>query len=244
MTDLQTIRLNRLVHAKANVRRTGRGASLEGLMTSIAVHGLRQNLNVRPISGNRFEVVAGGRRLEAMRRLAKAGKLDATVPVSCLLLTEGENATELSLVENAHRADMHPDDECAAFAELADGGMELEDIGARFGVTEVVVRRRLRLARVSPPLRKLFREAACRPRHVLGLVPCRRGRQTHGLAGAAGWHGGGCGTGARCGGTAGLGAGAGHAQALEAEGGGVLWTAIKAVDGPPPHRSWRCQWGT
>ena len=152
MTDLQPIPLNRLVHAKANVRRTGRGASLEGLMTSIAVHGLRQNLNVRPISGNRFEVVAGGRRLEAMRRLAKAGKLEATVPVSCLLLAEGENATELSLVENAHRTDMHPDDECAAFAELADGGMELEDIGARFGVTEVVVRRRLRLARVSPRL--------------------------------------------------------------------------------------------
>ena len=29
-------------------------------MVSISTNGLRQNLNVRPTSGNRFEVVAGG----------------------------------------------------------------------------------------------------------------------------------------------------------------------------------------
>lgn len=170
MTDLQTIPLNRLVHAKANVRRTGRFASIEGLMASIAAHGLRQNLNVRPTSGNRFEVVAGGRRLEAMRRLAKAGQLEAGTPVPCQVLADGDNPVEISLVENAHRTDMHPDDECTAFAELADGGMELEDIGARFGVSEVVVRRRLRLARVSPNLRKLHRDGEVSLAQMMALA--------------------------------------------------------------------------
>ncbi len=158
MTTIQAIPLNRLVHSKANVRRTGRGRALEGLMASIAAHGLRQNLNVRPTSGNRFEVVAGGRRLEALRRLAAGGDIDKTLPVNCLVLEDGENATELSLVENAIRDDMHPDDQCAAFAALAEQGMPLEDIAARFGVTPTVVRQRLKLASVAPSLRASFRE--------------------------------------------------------------------------------------
>ena len=158
MTTIQSIPLNRLVHSKANVRRTGRGRALEGLMASIAAHGLRQNLNVRPTSGNRFEVVAGGRRLEALRRLAAGGDIDKTLPVNCLVLAEDENATELSLVENAIREDMHPDDQCAAFAALAEQGMPLEDIAARFGVTPTVVRQRLRLAAVAPTLRQRYRE--------------------------------------------------------------------------------------
>ncbi|MBN9361770.1 MULTISPECIES: ParB/RepB/Spo0J family partition protein [unclassified Devosia] len=157
-TTIQTIPLNRLVHSKANVRRTGRGRSLEGLMASIATHGLRQNLNVRPTSGNRFEVVAGGRRLEALRRLAAGGDVEKTLPVNCLVLDEGENALELSLVENAIREDMHPDDQCAAFAELVEQGMPVEDVAARFGVTPTVVKQRLRLAAVAPSLRARYRE--------------------------------------------------------------------------------------
>lgn len=170
MTDLQQIPLNRLVHAKANVRKTGRDLGIEGLMVSIGTHGLRQNLNVRATSGSRFEVVAGGRRLEAMRRLAKAGKLAAATPVPCQVLAEDDNPVEISLVENAHRSEMHPDDECNAFAELADGGMSLEDIGARFGVSEVVVRRRLRLARVSPKLRKLHRDGEVSLAQMMALA--------------------------------------------------------------------------
>jgi ParB-like chromosome segregation protein Spo0J len=54
MTNLQSIPLNRLVHSPANVRRTGRDVALDGLMNSVEAHGLRQNLNVKPTSGNRF----------------------------------------------------------------------------------------------------------------------------------------------------------------------------------------------
>lgn len=157
-TTIQTIPLNRLVHSKANVRKTGRGRALEGLMASIAAHGLRQNLNVRLTSGNRFEVVAGGRRLEALRRLAAGGEIDKTLPVNCLVLENGEDAAELSLVENAIREDMHPDDQCAAFAALVGQGMPVEDVAARFGVTPTVVRQRLRLAGVTPALRVRYRE--------------------------------------------------------------------------------------
>ena len=83
--------------------------------------------------------------------------MDKADPNTRILLAEDDNATEVSLVENAMRTDMHPDDQCAAFDELVENGLPVEDVAARFGVTPAVVRQRLKLAKVSPRLRKLFR---------------------------------------------------------------------------------------
>jgi ParB family chromosome partitioning protein len=154
----QTIPLSQLVQSRSNVRRTGRKHGIDALMASIAAHGLRQNLNVRPTSGNRFEVVAGGRRLEALRRLMKQGDLPSDTPIPCVVLSSNDNAAEISLVENALRTDMHPDDQCTAFAVLIDQGMSLDDVGARFGVSPKIVQQRLKLASVAPSLRKLYRQ--------------------------------------------------------------------------------------
>lgn len=53
---------------------------------------------------------------------------------------------------------MHPLDQYEAFDALAKQGKDVTDIAARFGTTEIVVRRRLALARVSPVLLKLYRD--------------------------------------------------------------------------------------
>lgn len=153
------IPLARLMASAANVRKTGAKDGIAELAASIEAHGLRQNLNVRPApEGDRFEVVAGGRRLRALRLLAKQKKLpkDATVP--CIVLSADEDASEISLVENTLRTSMHPDDQFGAFQSLIDGGIPIEDVAARFGVTPTLVERRLKLAKVSPRLRSLFRK--------------------------------------------------------------------------------------
>ncbi len=151
------IPLRQLVHSKSNVRRTHHSRAVEALMASIEAHGLRQNLNVKPTTGNRYEVVAGGRRLEALRRLMKEGRIANDVVIPCAVLDEGDDPTEISLAENTLREAMHPDDQCAAFQHLVSEGMAIPDVAARFGVTETIVRQRLRLASVSPLLRTLFR---------------------------------------------------------------------------------------
>jgi ParB family chromosome partitioning protein len=172
MTTEQTIPLNQLVLSKANVRRTGVSEGIGELAASIAAHGLRQNLNVQPSEdGRRFEVVAGGRRLRAMKMLAKSGKLAKDAPVSCLVLQDGEDAGEISLVENAMRTSMHPDDQFEAFrAMIEDRGASVEDTAARFGVTPAVVRQRLKLANVSPKLRALFRKGEMGLEDVMALT--------------------------------------------------------------------------
>ena len=171
MTTTQTIPLNRLFHSEANVRRTGKVDGIEGLAASIAAHGLRQNLNVLSrADGKGFEVVAGGRRLRALKHLAKTGQIAKDAPIACLILAEADDPAEISLIENAMREAMHPDDQCAAFGDLIEKGETVEAVAARFGVTAAVVRQRLKLASVSPKLRALYRKGEIALDHMMALA--------------------------------------------------------------------------
>ncbi len=139
------------------MRRTDSKAGLDELANSIAVHGLRQNLNVRATEGGKFEVVAGGRRFRALKLLVKQGAMSKNADIPCNVLAAEDDATEISLVENTLRVAMHADDQCEAFLAMVEAGKGVEEVAARFGVTPAVVERRLKLARVSPKLRALFR---------------------------------------------------------------------------------------
>ena len=54
---------------------------------------------------------------------------------------------------------MHPADQFEAFRDLADKGMPVADIAARFGKSEAHVLKLLKLARVSPKILKAYRVA-------------------------------------------------------------------------------------
>jgi len=158
MNIIENIALNKLVPSKANVRKTDVGEGIAELAQSIAAHGLRQNLNVRETDTGRFEVVAGGRRLRALKLLVKEGLLAKDADIPCKVIGEDEDAAEISLVENTMRVAMHPDDQFEAFHGLVESGKGIEEVAARFGVTPAVVERRLKLANVSPKLRAAFRK--------------------------------------------------------------------------------------
>lgn len=157
-TNIQNIALNKLVMSKANVRKTDVTEGIAELADSIAAHGLRQNLNVREGERERFEVVAGGRRLRALKMLVKEGLIAKNADIPCRVLADDEDPSEISLAENAVRRAMHPDNQFVAFRQLVEGGKSVEEVAARFGVTPAVVERRLKLARVSPKLRSEFRK--------------------------------------------------------------------------------------
>jgi len=154
---MQTIPLTQLVPSPANVRKTGTKDGIDALAASIAAHGLLQNLQVRAAEGGQYEVVAGGRRLAALRLLAKQKQIAADYPVPCHALG-AEDAAEISLAENEMRMPMHPADQFEAFKKLADQGKGPEEIAARFGTTARIVEQRLRLAVVSPRLIALYRK--------------------------------------------------------------------------------------
>ena len=159
MTDTTSIPLNKLAAWDGNVRKTaGADTSLAELAASIAAHGLLQSLVVRNGKKGKFAVVAGGRRLAALLQLVESGKISADYAVPCQIIADDADGTEISLAENAVRESMHPADEFEAFRDLGDKGMPAADIAARFGVTEAVVSKRLKLARVSPAILAAYRD--------------------------------------------------------------------------------------
>ena len=148
---LLLIPLSRLRPSSRNVRQSG-GASIPELASSIARVGLLQNLTVTASSDDEhYEVVAGKRRLAALKLLAKRHKIDKAHDVPCLLVPDA-SARTVSLTENVQREAMHPGEQFEAFAALVAEGRPIEDIAADFGVTPLVVQRRLKLANVSPRL--------------------------------------------------------------------------------------------
>ena len=157
MTDIITLPLNRLTAWKGNVRKTSSADGIAELAASIAAHGQLQSLIVREGKRKTFEVIAGRRRLLALTALAKEGRIEKDHPVSCIFASESANPTELSLAENVMRMPMHPLDQLEAFRVIVDAGATAGDVATRFGVTELLVNRRLKLARLSPVILEAFR---------------------------------------------------------------------------------------
>ena len=158
MTQQTTIPLSKLVHSSQNVRKTG-GQSIDDLAASIFAHGLLQNLTVTKGKGGKHEVVAGGRRHRALQKLAKEKKIDADYPVP-VNVVDANRAAEASLAENVVREAMHPADQFDAFQVLSNDGKSATDIAAAFGVSDLIVKQRLKLAKVAPSLVAEYRAGA------------------------------------------------------------------------------------
>lgn len=155
--------------SKRNVRTTPR-QSIPELAASIARVGLLQNLIViLSADGEQYEVVAGDRRLTALKLLAKKKRVAADYEVPCLLVADA-SARTVSLAENVQREAMHPADQFAAFAALVKEGRPIEDIAADFGVSPLVVQRRLKLANVSPRLLTDYRAGAATLEQLMALT--------------------------------------------------------------------------
>ncbi len=157
-SSIKHIPLNRLLTSQLNVRRTDRKADIEALAASITSHGLLQNLTVTATGNYKFEVVAGARRLAALKSLAKAGSIARDFAVPCQII-EPAGAGEASLVENYHRVALGAMDEVDAFSGLVESGSSIDEVARRFGCTQRHVEQRLALARLSPKLKSAYRRS-------------------------------------------------------------------------------------
>jgi ParB family chromosome partitioning protein len=167
--NMLLVPLSQLRPSTRNVRKTA-GAVVTELASSIQRIGLLQNLTVILASdGVHYEVVAGGRRLAALKLLAKKKRIARDYQVPCLLVADG-TARTASLTENVLREAIHPADQFEAFAALIAEGRPVEGIAADFGVAPLVVQRRLKLANVSPRLMADYRADAVNLEQLMALA--------------------------------------------------------------------------
>ncbi len=90
-------------------------ASVSGLAQSIRERGLLNPISVRSLTDGSYEILAGPRRFLACKLLGTTA-----VPGIVRAVTGDVGAVALSLIENVHRADMHPLDKAEACRQLRD----------------------------------------------------------------------------------------------------------------------------
>jgi len=170
------IEVRHLSLSPLNVRKTGGDIGVEQLADLIAAEGVLQNLDVYQCEDGEGKkksathaVIAGGRRWRALQLLIRQKRIKPDYAVPCLVVSY-ERAVQISLAENSGREPMHPADEFDAFRQLIDAGQTVEDVAARFGVTPLVVQRRLRLATVCPTFVDLYREGKITLEHLMAFA--------------------------------------------------------------------------
>ena len=139
--------------------------ALAELAASIEEHGLIQPLVVTQQGPERYQLIAGERRLQAARMAGLA-----TVPV-VIKDASPQEVLELALVENIQRADLNPLEEAAAFQQLVEEfGLTQEQVAERVGKSRVAVTNTLRLLRLPAEVKQALAEGAIREGHARALL--------------------------------------------------------------------------
>jgi ParB family chromosome partitioning protein len=178
-TEYRNLPLNVLSESTTNPRHIFEDAALKELAESIRVQGILSPLLVRPLTEQRFEIVAGARRYRAAQ-MAEA----ATVPVRIVNLTDAE-ALEAQLIENLQRRDVHPMEEAQGFRallNLEEPKYSIEQIAARTGKTPVFVAARLKLTELVPVVVEAFYREEIGVGHALLLAKLQPDKQEQALA--------------------------------------------------------------
>lgn len=138
---------------------------IAALAESIRRVGLLSPLLVRRDGDGGYELVAGERRLRAMRLLGwNFGEAIVTA------VRDRESAL-IGLIENVQREELHfLDDAQACRSILHDHGLSQEELAAALGRSPSALANRLRLLRLGPDARKLVRERGLSERHARALL--------------------------------------------------------------------------
>lgn len=138
---------------------------MDELAASIRELGLLQPVTVRLIARNRYELIAGERRLRACMRNGMT-HIDAIV----LPASDADSAL-MAMVENLQRESLHYLDEAQGYhAILQTCGMSQQVLAKTLGRTQGSVANKLRLLQLSVPVQETARRLSLSERHARLLL--------------------------------------------------------------------------
>ena len=161
------ISIDKLQPGSFQPRKRFEAAALDNLAESIVVHGVLQPLLVRPLTGGRYEIIAGERRWRA----AQKAQIH-TLPVIVQELSDND-AMEISLIENLQREDLTALEEAKGYQRLMDEFRHTQDVLAHhLGKSRSHVANTLRLLKLPEKVKKYMQEGALSAGHARCLVGC------------------------------------------------------------------------
>ena len=135
------------------------------LAQSIRQFGLLSPLVVRRVAPGEYELIAGERRLRALRLLG------AEFADALILNAPNAEAALIALIENLQREQLNAFEEAEAYQRiLGEFSMTQEALAGRLGKRPSAVANRLRLLRLSPGLRERILANGLSERHARALL--------------------------------------------------------------------------
>lgn len=140
-------------------------SALEELCESIKQYGVIQPINVRRMSGNNYELVAGERRLRAA---IMAGLKE--IPAIVINVNDNDSAV-MALIENLQREDLSYMEEAEGYNNLLnDHGFTQEDLAQKIGKSQSTIANKIRLLRLPPMVKKILSDNNLTERHARALL--------------------------------------------------------------------------
>ena len=163
---LEEVLLEKIVPNPNQPRKTFDEESIVELSQSIKQVGLIQPLIVRRLSNGTFELIAGERRLRALKLLGEE-------KASCVVLggCEDESSAMMALVENLQREDLHFVEEAQCYAELIDSyNLTQEELARRLGKSQSSIANKLRVLRLPDEVKAAVLDSGVTERHARALL--------------------------------------------------------------------------
>ncbi|HRF12985.1 MAG: ParB/RepB/Spo0J family partition protein [Candidatus Accumulibacter phosphatis] len=168
----RTLPVGHLQPGKYQPRTRMDSASLEELAASIRVQGLMQPILVRPVSDDRYEIIAGERRWRAaqMAGLTEVSTLIRDIP--------DEAALAMALIENIQREDLNPLEEALGLQRLIDEfSMTHQQAADAVGRSRPAASNLLRLLQLAAPAQELLMRGEIDMGHARALLPLAGAQQ-------------------------------------------------------------------
>lgn len=139
--------------------------ALEELCESIKQYGVIQPINVRKISNNHYELVAGERRLRAA---TMAGLKE--IPAIVVSVNDNDSAV-MALIENLQREDLSYMEEAEGYNNLInEHGFTQEELAQKIGKSQSTIANKIRLLKLPVMVKKMLSDNNLTERHARALL--------------------------------------------------------------------------
>ncbi len=139
--------------------------SLQDLSDSIRIHGVIQPITVRKIENNKYQLIAGERRLRATKL---AGKTEIPAYVRA---ASDQESIEIALIENIQREDLNSLEIAINYKRLMDEcDLTQEQLSERLGKNRSTVTNFLRLLKLPPDIQAALRDNRISMGHAKALL--------------------------------------------------------------------------
>ncbi|MEW6705358.1 MAG: ParB/RepB/Spo0J family partition protein [Pseudomonadota bacterium] len=166
------LKIDQLQPGKYQPRTRMDEGSLYELAESIRSQGVMQPILVRPLGGQRYEIIAGERR-------SRAAKLAGLTEVPVLVkAVPDEAAAVMALIENIQREDLNPLEEAQGLQRLvSEFGLTHEQAAQAVGRSRSAASNLLRLLNLAPPVQQMLMAGDLDMGHARALLPLDSAQQ-------------------------------------------------------------------